>query len=86
MLICDRSLVNHSHSLIGACGLLSNNFVSLLFSNWLPPDNKHISVAVCNAFQIVVALGKEIIYLEVLDGSINQIRSNNFLFYFLLLF
>ncbi|XP_065647466.1 DNA damage-binding protein 1 isoform X2 [Hydra vulgaris] len=52
--------------------LISCSTRKLLF-NWLPPDNKHISVAVSNSFQIVVSLGKELIYLEVEDSNIRQI-------------
>ncbi|CAH1785310.1 unnamed protein product [Owenia fusiformis] len=46
-----------------------------LISEWKPSSGKNISVASCNNCQVVCAVGKEIYYLEIKDGSTTEISS-----------
>ena len=43
-------------------------------SEWRHPTGKNISVCACNSEQLVVAVGCELYYLEILVGKINLIR------------
>uniref|UniRef100_A0A3Q2R3P2 DNA damage-binding protein 1 n=1 Tax=Fundulus heteroclitus TaxID=8078 RepID=A0A3Q2R3P2_FUNHE len=47
----------------------------VLVSEWKEPQGKNISVAACNHTQVVLAVGRALYYLQILDGELKQIST-----------
>ena len=43
-------------------------------SKWEPPSGKNISTASCNSVQVIVAVGRELYYLEIQPDSLKLVR------------
>ena len=41
---------------------------------WEPPSGKNISTASCNSVQVIVAVGRELYYLEIQPDSLKLVR------------
>lgn len=48
--------------------------VLLLFSKWEPPSHHSICTVACNSFQIVIALGQDVYYLEIGQDNLKLVR------------
>jgi len=46
----------------------------VLQGEWRPKSGRNISVANCNNQQVVCAVGSELYYLTIEDGSIKEVR------------
>ena len=46
----------------------------LLCSEWKPPSGRNISTVACNREQIVVAIGRDVHYIEISDGAFKEVR------------
>ena len=45
-----------------------------LYSEWKPPSGRNISTVACNREQIVVAIGRDVHYLEIGNGVFKDVR------------
>jgi uncharacterized membrane protein YkgB len=49
-------------------------FFFLVCSKWVPPDGNNISNVACNSSQVVVAVGRNLYYLEIGQESLELVR------------
>lgn len=53
------------------------NIIVGLYSEWKPPSSRNISTVACNKEQIVVAIGRDVHYLEIDNGAFKDVRYTN---------
>ena len=46
-----------------------------LVCEWKHPNGKNISIATCQRQQMVLAVGKEVFYIEVEEGNLHQVST-----------
>lgn len=56
------------------------HWLDYLYSEWKPPSGRNISTVACNREQIVVAIGRDVHYLEIGNGSFKDVRYIKMLF------
>ena len=49
-------------------------YMNMSCSKWEPPSGKNISTASCNSVQVIVAIGRELYYLEIQPDGLKLVR------------
>ena len=71
----DDAVMNFFMKQITAASVrLVNCETKKLESEWRAKSGKNISVASCNAYQIVCAVGSELFYLEINAAELKEVR------------
>ena len=56
---------------------LINCITKSLVCEWKHPGGKNISVATCQTHQMLLAIGKEVFYIEIEEGNFHQVSSSS---------
>ena len=64
----------HTHTLTLYMHTHTHVNIIYTFSKWEPPSNKNISTASCNSVQVIVAVGRDLYYIEIQPDSLQQVR------------
>jgi DNA damage-binding protein 1 len=72
---CGNVAFNQLIQITATAVRLVNTVSKTVVEEWRPKSGRNISISSINSHQVVCAVGSELFYLEILDGSLKQIST-----------